>query len=74
MTSYNSSFFCYLCKQHKRPDLKSSIILVDSHDNMTNSTICKICNQKLYKILASREATVQQRQQSLDVWGLEIGS
>lgn len=74
MTSFHSSFFCYLCKQTKRPDLKSSVILVDSHDNMTNATICKVCNSKLFKILSSRELTSQQKQQSLDVWDLQIGS
>lgn len=72
--TYSPSFFCYLCKQTKRPQLKSSLILVGSHDDMTNATICLVCNKKLHDILISREVSQSQRQQSLDVWGLEIDS
>lgn len=67
------SFECRLCRNNKQGYEKRKLVMFDiPNDRITEASICSQCFYKLGLILASDKITARMKQQSLDVWKLEI--
>lgn len=66
-------FNCRLCKNHKQGYEKRKLFLYDTpNDMMLSSDVCANCFYKLKAILQTATIIDLMKQQSLDVWKLEI--